>query len=176
MRQQRHESAESVITLRLWSQSGAVNLAPYVRSLMQSIRNEWLQLRQAQERKRRMEARTGVANRDALIQLSDVEREISRNQGNLEETVEELVGLSVYCLDPATGLAVIPSLSEGDLAWFIFDLFDPAGIVAWRKHTDPLETRRPLSEFIGTEPDSGSAPPVTELPGPAADPLDGTGA
>ena len=31
------------------------------------------------------------------------------------------------------------------LAWFVFDLYEPTGICAWRFHTDPAATRRPLN-------------------------------
>ena len=33
------------------------------------------------------------------------------------------------------------------LAWYVYDLFDPQGFVAWRLYSDPLEMRRPLAEL-----------------------------
>jgi hypothetical protein len=32
----------------------------------------------------------------------------------------------------------------------VFDLFAPQGLEAWRLHSDPLETRRPLEQNAGS--------------------------
>jgi hypothetical protein len=44
-------------------------------------------------------------------------------------------------------VVVIPFMRGDALAWFVFDLFDGQGVVAWRLYSDPLETRRPLAEL-----------------------------
>jgi hypothetical protein len=43
-------------------------------------------------------------------------------------------------------MAWIPFSHDNQLAWFVFDLFDTEPIRYWRYQTDPLETRRPVSE------------------------------
>jgi len=158
MRKQRRQKVEQTITLRLWTIAGAKKAAPYFRSLVQSLRDRWLELRDKQEQVRRIESRPGRLDRDSLILLEDSRRDLARAESNVEEVVQEMVGFSIYGIDPAAGLAGIPSLHDKTLAWLIFDLFDPNGLVAWRMHSDPLETRRPLAGF-GEQP--AAAPDLT---------------
>jgi hypothetical protein len=141
----------------LWSFAGARKAVPYLRSLVGSLRDDWLDLRQRQEVIARLEARPGRTDRDLLILLEDSRRDLQRAQAKLEETVTEMVGISVYGIDPAAGLAVVPFFHEGTLAWLVYDLFDPQGLVGWRLHSDPLETRRLLSELEEALPAAGVA-------------------
>ena len=67
-----------------------------------------------------------------------------------EAGLQELLDLNVYCLDPVHGLALLPFAHADQLAWFVFDLFEPDPLRFWRYHTDPLATRRPLSELEAT--------------------------
>ncbi len=152
MRKQRDKKAEATIAVRLWTYIGARQAVPYLRSLVGSLREGWLEMRQAQEQVRRIEARSGRADRDSLIQLDETNHDVARAESKLEDVVNEMLTLSAYCVDPGAGLAVIPFLSNGALAWFLFDLFDEEGLVAWRLNSDPLETRRSLSEIEDTVP------------------------
>lgn len=149
MKKQRDENAEAMVTLRLWKLKEAHKLVPYLRSLTQSLREAWIDLRQAQEQLKRLDSRTGRADRDTLIQRAEALRDAERAETRLEETMHEMLPLSAYCVDPATGVVVIPFLRGEALAWFVFDMFDPQGLVAWRLYSDPLEARRPLSELEG---------------------------
>ncbi len=152
MRKQRNKKAEATIAVRLWTYMGAKQAVPYLRSLVGSLREGWIEMRQAQEQVRKIEARPGRADRDSLILLEESNHDVSRVEAKLEDVVNEMLALSAYCVDPGAGLAVIPFLSNGALAWFFFDLFDEEGLVAWRLNTDPLETRRSLSEIEDTVP------------------------
>jgi len=147
MRKQSKKAAQETVALRLWTYAGALKIVPYIRSLSQSLRDAWLELRQSQSEVRRINSRPGRPDRDTLIHLEESQRELQRAETKLEEIIEEMLPLSAYSVDPAAGLAVVPCISNGALAWFLFDLFDPQGLVAWRLHADPLEMRRPLSEF-----------------------------
>jgi hypothetical protein len=152
MRKQRDKKAEATIAIRLWTYAGARQAVPYLRSLVRSLREGWLEMRQAQEQVRKIEARPGRADRDSLILLEETNHDLTRAEAKLEDIINEMVALSAYCVDPGAGLAVIPFLSNGVLAWFIFDLFDEEGLVAWRLNTDPLETRRSLSDIEDAVP------------------------
>jgi hypothetical protein len=152
MKKQRDQEPEAVVSLRMWTYSDALKVVPYVRSLTQSLRDGWLELRQAQETVQRTKARPGRPNRDTLILLDESQRDIERAEAGLEEIVSEMMALSAYCVDPGAGLAVIPFMRGQELAWYVFDLFDPQGIVAWRLYSDPLETRRPLAELDAPVP------------------------
>jgi len=147
VKKQRDQQTEAVVSLRMWTYPDAVKVVPYVRSLMQSLREGWLELRQAQETVQRTKARPGRPNRDTLILLDESQRDVERAEAKLEEIVTDMLALSAYCVDPAGGLAVIPFLRGQVLAWYVYDLFDPQGFVAWRFYSDPLEMRRPLAEL-----------------------------
>jgi hypothetical protein len=150
MKKQRKPKGITLISLRLWTFAGAQKLVPYLRSLVGSLRESWLEFRQAQEQVRRIENRPGRADRDTLIRLEDARREVAQADSRIGGTLREMHALSVYNLDPAGGYAFVPFVQGDDLAWFIFDLFDPQGLVGWRMHTDPPSAQRPLSELAAS--------------------------
>ena len=155
MKMQRDEpEAQAVITLRMWTYASAGKAVPYFRSLAQSLRDAWLEMRQVQEEQKRLAARPGKPNRDAIIAGEETAKDLTRKTARLEEVIEEMVALSIFSVDPSAGLAVIPFLRGQDLSWFVFDLFDEVGITAWRLSSDTLETRRPLTELPAEEPAS----------------------
>lgn len=164
MKKQRRSKSAAVVTLRLWTYSGAQKLVPYLRSVIQSLRDGWLELRQAQEQLKRYEAHPGRPDRDTLIHLEESRREVTRAEARVEETMHEMLALSAYTLDPVAGLAVVPFVQGEGLAWFVFDLFDPHGLIGWRMHTDPLELRRPLAELPVSQTTADAAEtPAVEL-------------
>jgi hypothetical protein len=162
MKKQTNTTANETVALRLWTLAGATKIIPYIHSLSKSLRDAWLEMRQAQSRVRHLEARPGRPDRETLVQLKESQHDIERAESRLEETIEEMLPLSAYCIDPAAGLVVVPTLCKETLAWFIFDLFDTQGLASWRLHSDPIEMRRPLSEYEPASP----APDATAV-GPA---------
>jgi hypothetical protein len=153
MKKQRKEKEPgTLVTLRLWTYDGAVQAAPYIRSLVGSLRDGWLDLRQAQEQVRRLEARPGKPDRETLIRLEDSNRDCRHAEAKLEDIMNEMLPLSIFAVDPVAGLVVIPFMRGDALAWFVFDLFDSQGVVAWRLYSDALETRRPLAELEEIQP------------------------
>jgi Uncharacterized conserved protein (DUF2203) len=163
MSKQRNQEAEATPKVRWWTYAEAVQALPYLRSIVRSLRERWLESVQAHLQLRRMEARPGRPDRQALIVQAEVGREAERAQENLTETLKELAALGVYCLDPARGEALIPFRQGDDLAWYIFDLFAPQGLSGWRFHADPLEMRRPLVEKDPASPATVSALAVDRL-------------
>ena len=168
MKKQRDQEAEAVVSLRLWAYTDALKAVPYIRSIVQSLREGWLELRQAQEAVERTKARPGRPNRDTLILLEESQHDVGRAEAKLEEIVNEMLTLSTYSVDPGAGQAVIPFMRGQELAWYLFDLFDPQAIVAWRLYSDPLETRRPLEELETAVPVPEDAAPNIILPQPPA--------
>lgn len=154
-KQRKQPESSTTIALRLWTFAGVSKAIPYIRSLVQSMRDGWLELRQAQERVRRVTARPGKPDRDSLILLEESQREVARTEARLEATIDEMMVLSAFCVDPGAGITVIPFMKGEELAWFVFDLFDDKGVNAWRLHSDPIEARRPLAEL-----DEAQIPPV----------------
>src|SRR5579863_2658051 len=137
MKKQRKKRPKATIALRLWTLAGAMKLVPYLRSLGQSLRDAWLELQQARVEANRATRRTGKPDRDSLIRAEESQRSLQSAEARLQEIVEEMLPLSAFGVDPAAGLIVLPWLTNGALAWFLFDLFDPSGLVAWRYHSDP---------------------------------------
>ncbi len=166
MKKQHDQEPEQVINLRLWALPDVFKAVPYIRSLMQSLREGWLDLRQAQETVERTKALPGRPTRDILIRLEEAQRDVERAETRLEEIVADMMALSAYCVDPVAGLAVIPFLRGQELAWYVFDLFDEKGIIAWRLYSDPLEVRRPLAELDIVIPGPEVAPENLVLPRP----------
>jgi hypothetical protein len=150
MRKQRKQKNASEITLRLWTYPEAQKVVPYLRTIVRSLRDIWLEIAQARRQIRRLDAKAGRADRHTLILREEGNRDVARAEAKLEETLREMSALSAYCLDPAGGLALIPFRHGRDLAWFVFDLFGPNGLVAWRLYSDPLETRRSLADLEET--------------------------
>ena len=145
MRKQRHQEEEATSELRLWTHAEAVKALPYLRSIVRSLREHWLHLQRVRLEVRRLDARPGRPDRQALILRAEATREAELAAERFRETLRELEALDVYCLEPAGGVALIPFRQGDDLAWFVFDLFDPEPLRFWRFQDDPLETRRPLT-------------------------------
>jgi hypothetical protein len=133
----------------MWSYTDALKAVPYLRAVVRSLRDHWLEVRRARRQIQRLDAQPGRPNRQALIQRAEAARDFEQAHAQLEETLEELKVLDVYCLDPAQGLALIPFAQGIELAWFVFNLFAPQGLDGWRFQSDPLETRRPLVQNPG---------------------------
>ena len=79
---------------------------------------------------------------------SDAARQAKVAEDHFNEALRDLQALDVHCLDPAKGMALIPFGQGDDLAWFLFDLFAPQGLVGWRFDADPPETRRLLPDKL----------------------------
>ncbi len=80
-----------------------------------------------------------------MLSGEDVQTRQENAETCFNETLEELMNINVYLLDPIRGLALIPFRKEDDLAWYVFDQFDDHGLSGWRYHNDPLEECRPLT-------------------------------
>ena len=148
MRKQRNQEPESTIALRLWTYAEAVKALPYLRAIVRSLREHWLQWQRVRLQVRRLDARPGRPDRQALVLRAEAAREAELAEDRFNEALRELEALDVYCLDPVKGRARIPFRQGDDLAWFVFDLFAPQELGAWRSYADPLETRRPPVEEL----------------------------
>lgn len=144
-RRRRTKRNRSLRVIRLWTQPEAVKALPYVRSIVHSLREHWLDA----QRKRLEAQRLGQIarpNRKQLIATEDASAAQTKAEDAFNEALEELMGMDVFLLDPVQGVALIPFQQDEELAWYVFDWFDKAGLTAWRFHKDPLETRRPMPE------------------------------
>jgi hypothetical protein len=135
----------------------ALSAVPYLRAVVRSLREHWLHVRAVRRQIQRLNSRPGRPDRQTLIRRAVAVQELDQADTQLEETFDELKAIDVFCLDPAEGLALIPFGKGDELAWYVFDLFSPQGLDAWRLHSDPLETRRPLGQNAGSAMPTRSA-------------------
>jgi hypothetical protein len=144
MKQQNNQETSRTVRLPLWTYGRVVKALPYFRVLVGSLREHWLTRQLARRDLARLDARPGRAGIRELIARTEAIRQEDLAESELKATLGELQSLGGYCRHPGKGLALIPFRLEGALAWFVFDLYEPTGICAWRFHTDPAATRRPL--------------------------------
>jgi hypothetical protein len=149
MKKQSDQQREPSATQRLWTYEAARRAVPYLRAVVRSLREHWLHVQSVRRQIQRLDSRPGRPERQTLIRRVVAVQELDQADIQLEETFEELKAIDVSCLDPAQGLALIPLGMGDELGCYVFDLFAPQGLEAWRFHGDPLEMRRPLEQNAG---------------------------
>jgi hypothetical protein len=133
-------------TILLWKLPQIRAASSYLAAVLRSIRETWLEAARKEIYAQRLAAKPGRSDRKRIIDEQQAFAEARSAQERYLEVREELEGLGIACLDPNQGMAWIPFSQDNQLAWFVFDLFDAEPIRYWRFQTDPLETRRPVSE------------------------------
>ena len=152
MKRHRKSSKARRQTIQVWTYEQARRVLPYVASVMRSLRDHWLD----GQRHHLAAQRRGRSDRDTLIAQEGAAASARLADERLEEALDELHTLDIYCLDPVRGLALIPFAQNDRLAWFVYDLFGSEPLRFWRYHQDSLQTRRPIAEVLEGPPDSGS--------------------
>jgi hypothetical protein len=149
MKRQNKKNGKTQRRIHLWTFAQAQAAVPLVRSIVQSLRDSWVEALLHDRSARRLADLPGRPTRASLTAQEDERQAARRAQDKFARTLDELEDLDVFCADPLNGLAVIPFRQNDQLAWFVFDLFDDAGLLAWRYDTDPMETRHSLDEVKG---------------------------
>jgi hypothetical protein len=138
-------------TIPVWTHAQALKAIPYLSSIMQTVRDYRIAAKHHHLQAWRLANEPGRLNRTALIAHQEETRDARSANDRFHDALRELHKLGVYCLDPVRGEALVPFAHDQQLAWFVYDMFDPEPLRFWRFHSDPLETRRPIAE-IGEEP------------------------
>jgi hypothetical protein len=133
--------------IQVWTYDQARGAVPYLTSVVRSLREHALEALALQRQSQRLTAKPGRPDRDDLIAQQEAERQARAAEARLQETADELHALDVFSLDPVGGLALVPFVHEEQLAWYIFDLFDPQPFRFWRYQSDPDDTRRPVTSL-----------------------------
>jgi hypothetical protein len=131
--------------LRVWTFNEAQAAAPYITSVVRSIREHGLEALGWDRTLARLARQPGRPNRSALIAKQEAEKQLHEAQERFREAADELQALDIFSLDPLQGQALVPFIHQDELAWYIFDLFDSQPFRFWRFQSDPDETRRPLT-------------------------------
>ncbi len=156
MKRRKRRNKTSIRVLKVWTQADAVAAIPYLKSVAKSVREHWLASRTHKLRAEKL-AQVARPNRDHLIHSTEANREASRASTAFQEALQEFTELDILCVDPASGVALIPCRVADDLAWLRFELFAPEGLVGWRLHHDPLDENRPLDELAEAQSAVGEA-------------------
>src|SRR5437016_4252567 len=149
MKRKRKEKRAPLQMIRVWEYIQARKALPYLRSVTNSLRDHWLEAQRRRLEVARLAREPGRPDRRALMASDRAMEEKNDAEARFNDALNELMGIDVYLLDPVRGVAFIPFQRKDELAWFVFDLFDSADLKTWRLHQDPLETRRPIAEFLG---------------------------
>ncbi len=131
--------------IRVWTLEQARAALPYLSSVVRSLREHRLEAVTQHRNAERLAHRPGRPDRDSLIAHAEAVKAAEQADDRFREALGELQSLDVFLLDPIAGQALVPFVHDEELAWYIFDAFDPEPLRFWRLHTDPLETRRPLA-------------------------------
>lgn len=145
MKRNRKGASKQRETINPWTYAQARAALPYLNSILRSMREHILDLARHQAEVKRLDRRPGRPDRDTLIAREEAARESEQAQGRFQAALDELQALDVYSLNPVSGNALVPFVDEEQLAWFVYDLFDPQPLCFWRYHSDPMETRRPIT-------------------------------
>jgi hypothetical protein len=131
--------------IRLWNYPEAIRAVPYLRSVLDALRNHYLDsLRHRLTIKRLSDKKP---ERDTLIALDEARKDLDRAQDAFKDSHRELRRIDVFLLDPLEGVALIPCQKTDALAWMVFEQHSEEGLVGWRWHTDSFDLRRPLAEL-----------------------------
>ena len=132
-------------TIQVWTLAQAKSAAPYLTSVVRSLREHSLEALAGRRRLRAIDERPGRPDRGALIARQDADDAVRRAEDEASHDADELLALDIQPLDPVHGQALVPFVHEEQLAWYVFDLFDPQPFRFWRFQSDPDDTRRPLT-------------------------------
>jgi hypothetical protein len=133
--------------IRVWSIEQARAALPYLSSVVRSLREHRLEAVTQHRTAEQLAQRPGRPDRDSLIAHAESVKAAEQADERFREALAELEALDIYLIDPVAGQALIPFAHDENLAWYVYDAFDPEPLRFWRYHSDPLDTRRPLAEL-----------------------------
>jgi hypothetical protein len=145
VKRQPKRAKERTPTIQVWTYKQTEAAAPYISSILRSLREHALEALQHYHRAKRIANRPGRPDRAAIIAQQEAEKEARRADDRFRDALEELQEMDIYTLDPIQGQALVPFVHNDQLAWYIFDLFDAHPLRFWRFQSDPEDTRRPVT-------------------------------
>jgi len=145
VKRQPKRAKEQSQTIQVWTYEQVQSAAPYISSILRSLREHALEALQHHRRAKRLADRPGRPNRTAIIAHQEAEKEAHRADDHFRDALNELQEMDIYTLDPIQGQALVPFVHNDQLAWYVFDLFDAHPLRFWRFQSDPDDTRRPVT-------------------------------
>ena len=157
-RRKANKGSRNLRAIRLWTYDEAAKAVPYFRSVVNSLREHWLDAQSKRRDADRLNKEPGRATRARILSEQALAAGKDHAENRFNEALEELMRIDVYLLDPVRGIALIPFRKEEDLAWYVYDQYDDQGLTGWRLHNDPLEECRPLAQIPELPPGTPSLP------------------
>jgi hypothetical protein len=133
--------------IRVWTLEQARAALPYLSSVVRSLREHRLEAVTQHRNAERLARRPGRPDRDSLIAHTEAQQAASLADERFLAALAELEALDIHLIDPIAGQSFIPFVHDENLAWYVYDAFDPEPLQFWRYHSDPLDMRRPLAEI-----------------------------
>ena len=141
----RRRRSKRLRVLHLWTLTEVEKAVPYLRSIVGSLREHWLDVLTTERKLERADKHPQARERSRRFAAEDMREDRQRAQGKFDDALHELNNIDVYLLDAGQGLALLPFRKEEELAWYVYDQFADTGLTGWRMHEDPFETCRPLN-------------------------------
>jgi len=135
--------------IRVWTLEQARGALPYLSSVLRSLREHRLEAVTQHRNAERLAQRPGRLDREGLIAQTEAAKAADQADERFQQALAELQALDIYLIDPIAGQALIPFVHDENLAWYVYDAFDPQPLQHWRYHSAPLDTRRPIAEIDG---------------------------
>src|ERR1043166_7510502 len=130
--------------LRLWERADAARAVPYLHSVVESVRENWVEAQSKRRDREKLDHLPGRPDRRRILAAQELQTGQEAAEDRFNDAVQELTSIDVYLVDPVQGVAFLPFRKEDDLAWYVYDHFDEHGLAGWRYHNDPIEQCRPL--------------------------------
>jgi len=130
---------------KLWTLAEVQQVLPLVNSILSSIRHNYLGMRFAVARVKKISEAPGKLSRSTLIELEELNNSVRRMHVEVDDAVEELLSLGVLCAEPIQQVAFFLCMHKSDPAMFVYS---PTDGISWRFDVDPIDTRRDLKELV----------------------------
>jgi len=146
-----------MVQLNPWTLSRARSATIYLKQVLTSLREAYLDHRSASHRLEKLEHKHGRPNTATLVAIEDSKRSCGETHDRIVEAVTELASMGAVPGPMHQGIAFLPVVNNHRLAWLIVDIFDDSVLSGWRWHGEPEGIKRPISEW---EALNGWLPPI----------------
>lgn len=136
--------------LREWTFEEVKKRLPYLRSLLETIRESSWRANAAYSRIRRLNRKPGRPDRQRYTAIEEAQQEFVARDREVLDALEEMTELGVLCNDPVQSVAMFYWKEKHDSggfrgAWFVFCPF--GNQLYWRYDEEPETTRRDVHQL-----------------------------
>lgn len=160
-RPEKHTSRD-MIRLHPWTLERARSAGGYLRQVLGSLREAYLDHAAAAHRLNKLEHRPGKVDTKTLLDIEAQKSNLETHHNRIVEAVTEMAAMGAVPGPMYQGIAFLPVVNNKRLAWLIVDLFDDATLVGWRWHGEPESVKRPISDWEALQV---AVQPVTQSSG-----------